>query len=134
VTGTLPVSAGDVFQVNAGQAGAYDGDKGTSVGFGGGGEGGSDGGGGGGASDVRDGAYGLADRLLVAGGGGGGSENGTSEGFSARDRARARPGPGPGSRLDSGPGCWSGSIPCRAISLQRRARGRCSRATGKRRS
>jgi hypothetical protein len=83
VTGTLPVSAGDVFQVNVGQAGAYDGDRGTPVGFGGGGQGGSDGGGGGGASDVRDGAYGLTDRLLVAGGGGGGGENGTSQGLSS---------------------------------------------------
>jgi hypothetical protein len=80
VTGTLAVSAGTVYQVNVGQAGGYDGNRGTGSAFGGGGEGGSDGAGGGGASDVRDGAYGLADRLLVAGGGGGGALGGFSDG------------------------------------------------------
>jgi hypothetical protein len=80
VTGTLAVSAGTVYQVNVGQAGGYDGNRGTGSAFGGGGEGGSDGPGGGGASDVRDGAYGLADRLLVAGGGGGGGIGGFSNG------------------------------------------------------
>jgi hypothetical protein len=81
VTGTLAVSAGTVYQVNVGQAGGYDGDRGTGTAFGGGGgEGGSDGAGGGGASDVRDGADGLADRLLVAGGGGGGGLGGFSDG------------------------------------------------------
>ena len=65
VTGTLPVTPGSVLQVNAGQADSA---------FGGGGGGGG-GNGGGGASDIRDGAYTLADRLLVAGGGGGGGIN-----------------------------------------------------------
>ena len=71
VTGTLPVTAGTVLQLNLGQAG------GTSSGatIGGGGGGGDGGGGGGGATDVRtpaaDGTYPLANRLLVAGGGGG---------------------------------------------------------------
>ena len=65
VTGTLPVTPGSVLQVNAGQAAGP---------FGGGS------GGGGGASDIRDGTYTLADRLLVAGGGGGGGLNGSGQG------------------------------------------------------
>jgi len=65
VTGTLPVTPGSVLQVNAGQAGT------GSAAFGGGGNPG-----GGGASDIRDGADTLADRLLVAGGGGGGGADG----------------------------------------------------------
>jgi hypothetical protein len=64
VTGTLPVTPGSVLQVNVARAG-----KNTGGAFGGGGPGGWYGGGG--ASDIRDGAYTLADRLLVAGGGGG---------------------------------------------------------------
>jgi hypothetical protein len=67
VTGTLPVTPGSLLQVNVGQAGANSG-----AAFGGGGGEGNLAGGGGGASDIRDGAYTLADRLLVAGGGGGG--------------------------------------------------------------
>jgi hypothetical protein len=76
VTATLPVTAGTVLQVNAGQAGALN----SGASFGGGGSSGGDAGGGGGASDVRspaaDGSYPLADRLLVAGGGGGGGQGG----------------------------------------------------------
>ncbi len=75
VTATLPVTAGTVLQVNAGQTGPNGGLGGAHA-FGGGGIGGNDGGGGGGASDVRspasDGSYPLAQRLLVAAGGGGG--------------------------------------------------------------
>ena len=69
VTGTLPVTPRSVLQVNVGRAG-----KNSGSAFGGGGPG--DGAGGGGASDIRDGAYTLADRLLVAGGGGGGGSEG----------------------------------------------------------
>jgi hypothetical protein len=78
VTATLPVTAGTMLQVNAGQAGAYN----SGVPFGGGGVSGGDAGDGGGATDVRipaaDGTYPLASRLLVAGGGGGGAERGFS--------------------------------------------------------
>ena len=78
VTGTLPVTPGSVLQVNVGQAGATSG-----AAFGGGGSGDNGAGGGGGASDIRDGTYTLADRLLVAGGGGGGGANGADEGHAA---------------------------------------------------
>jgi hypothetical protein len=75
VTGTLPVTPGSVLQVNVGQAG-----ESSGAAFGGGGPGGGFSGsgfsGGGGASDIRDGGYTLADRLLVAGGGGGGGGDG----------------------------------------------------------
>ena len=71
VTGTLRVAPGTVLQVNVGQAGASSGSS-----FGGGGLAGDGGGGGGGASDIRDGAYRLAGRLMVAGGGGGGGADG----------------------------------------------------------
>jgi len=72
VIGTLPVSAGAALQVNVGQGGGMNG----GAGFGGGGASGDDGASGGGASDIRSGSYGLADRLLVAGGGGGGGSDG----------------------------------------------------------
>jgi hypothetical protein len=80
VTGTLRVTPGTVLQVNVGQAGASSGAS-----LGGGGPGGDGGGGGGGASDVRDGAYTLADRLLVAGGGGGGGADGQVSGGAGGD-------------------------------------------------
>lgn len=65
VTATLTnLTAGSALQVNVGQAGGVD----TAAAFGGGGTGDY---GGGGATDIRDGSYGLGDRLLVAGGGGG---------------------------------------------------------------
>jgi hypothetical protein len=76
VTGTLPVSPGEVLQVNVGQDGGYSGSNGTGSAFGDGGDGGVDAGGGGGATDVRtpasDASYPLGNRVLVAGGGGGG--------------------------------------------------------------
>ncbi len=71
------MTSGETLQVNVGGAG----DPGVSPGSGGGYNGGGDGscfeggtpsGGGGGATDIRSGALGLGDRLLVAGGGGGG--------------------------------------------------------------
>jgi hypothetical protein len=82
VTGTLPVTPGTTLQVNVGQWGILG--AGNGIAFGGGGYGddgyGAGGGGGGGASDIRDGGYALADRLLVAGGGGGaGVYGGASE-------------------------------------------------------
>ena len=65
--GTLTVLPGTTLQVNVG------GDPtGAAGGFNGGGQAGNgSASGGGGASDVRGGSYGLADRLIVAGGGGG---------------------------------------------------------------
>jgi hypothetical protein len=79
-TATIAVNPGDTLQVNVGGAGG----NGTTTqrgpgGFNGGASGGSPGGsfgapaggGGGGASDVRSGAFGLANRIIVAGGGGG---------------------------------------------------------------
>ena len=61
VTAAVAVKPGQVLQLNVGGAGGPANGS-TAVG---------DAGSGGGASDVRNGAYGLADRLLVAGGGGG---------------------------------------------------------------
>lgn len=71
ISGTLPVTPGQTLQVNVGGAG------GSGGGYNGGGAGGvspagTPGAGGGGATDVRSGAFGLGDRLLVAAGGGGG--------------------------------------------------------------
>ena len=72
VTATLAVTPGASYQVRVGVWGFA---TGIPRGYNGGGAGGSGGSGagrdGGGASDVRGGAFGLADRLLVAGGGGG---------------------------------------------------------------
>lgn len=81
---TLSVKPGTVFQVNVGSGGNGGNTQGVSGsgGSGGGGNAGADGGGagGGGASDVRSGSYGLADRIVVAGGGGG--AGGVGFGFS----------------------------------------------------
>jgi hypothetical protein len=79
-TATIAVNPGETLQVNVGGAGG----TGTTTqrgagGFNGYGDGGSAGGslgstaggGGGGASDVRSGAFSLANRIIVAGGGGG---------------------------------------------------------------
>ena len=72
VTATLAVTPGASYQVRVGVWGFA---TGIPRGYNGGGAGGSGNSGagrdGGGASDVRGGAFGLADRLLVAGGGGG---------------------------------------------------------------
>lgn len=81
-TATIPVTPGEVLQVNVGGQGAQ-GTIGTggAGGFNGGGAGGaagSSGGGGGGASDVRQGGTGLANRVVIAGGGGGGASAGPS--------------------------------------------------------
>ncbi|MEZ4713427.1 MAG: glycine-rich protein [Caldilineaceae bacterium] len=65
VTATLAVTPGASYQVRVGIWGYA---TGIPAGYNGGGDGYADGGG---ASDVRGGAFGLADRLLVAGGGGG---------------------------------------------------------------
>ena len=70
VSATLPVTAGEVFQVNVGGQGSVN----TLPG------GIDNGAGGGGSSDVRTGSFGLTDRQLVAGGGGGsGGSGGTSD-------------------------------------------------------
>jgi hypothetical protein len=67
VSAALPLTPGQALQVNVGG-------QGQGVAAGGGRDSGA---GGGGSSDVRDGLFGLADRLLVAGGGGGGGAGGT---------------------------------------------------------
>ncbi|RZI92563.1 MAG: hypothetical protein EOO67_08380, partial [Microbacterium sp.] len=77
--GTLKLTPGAEYQINVG--GPARGDRQQLGGFNGGGDSGrtsiesgsvvTGGDGGGGASDVREGSYGLLDRLLVAGGGGG---------------------------------------------------------------
>ncbi|MCL4860690.1 MAG: PxKF domain-containing protein [Caldilineaceae bacterium] len=77
-TATWHVTAGTTYQIRVG----------GRFGYNGGGAGGTsgnsgNGGGGGGASDVRGGAFGLADRLLVAGGGGGGGARSVSSGGAA---------------------------------------------------
>ena len=71
VQATLAVVPGQVLTIYVGQAG-----QGGAGGYNGGGSDDEYGGGGGGASDVRTGAAGLADRVLVAGGGGGGGVGG----------------------------------------------------------
>jgi hypothetical protein len=73
--GLLTLQPGSDLQLNVGGAAQ------TPGGWNGGGTGGhcagcGGGGGGGGASDVRTGAYGLSDRLIVGGGGGGGGSSG----------------------------------------------------------
>ena len=79
VTATLAVTPGASYQVRVGVWGFA---TGIPAGYNGGGARGAGGSGagqvGGGASDVRGGAFGLADRLLVAGGGGGGGSTDTS--------------------------------------------------------
>lgn len=73
---TVPVTPGEVLQVNVGGQGACDGNLGAG-GFNGGGDavnafGAAVSCGGGGATDVRRAPYGLGDRLVVGAGGGGG--------------------------------------------------------------
>lgn len=75
VQGPLAVTAGEVLQINVGQFGSMNG----SSTFGGGGAcnvGSGTAGSGGGATDIRRGAYGSADRIVVAAGGGGAGGNG----------------------------------------------------------
>ena len=84
LTGTLPVTSGEVLQINVGGRGTSNVFNVTPVvmptnAFGGGGKAGGthhDVGGGGGASDIRRGTYGLNDRIIVAGGGGGAGQGG----------------------------------------------------------
>ncbi|WP_268248413.1 glycine-rich protein [Streptomyces melanogenes] len=64
----LAVTPGQVLQINVGGSGGYGGSGAAGTGN----EPAADGGAGGGASDVRQGANGPSDRLVVAGGGGGG--------------------------------------------------------------
>jgi len=84
VEATMAVTPGDTYQINVGGGG--DNFTGNSNGgWNGGGAGGKapglpSGGAGGGASDIRRGAYGLSDRIVVAGGGGGGDQNGVGSG------------------------------------------------------
>lgn len=99
VSAVLPVSPGEVLQVNLGRAGVT---NTPQMLFGGGV---SLAGSGGGASDVRspavDGSYPLEDRLLVAGGGGGGA--GGAGGVPANSAPpAAAPAGGNGGNADSG--------------------------------
>lgn len=81
VQATLAVTPGQILRIMVGGPGGSHGSE--AGGFNGGGGSGVVGnvrpvaGGGGGATDVRIGAFGLADRVLVAGGGGGGGGNGS---------------------------------------------------------
>lgn len=70
VSGTMTVTPGETLQINVGQRGR----SGSALlaAFNGGAGGSLNGSGGGGASDIRTGAYALANRVVVAGGGGGG--------------------------------------------------------------
>jgi hypothetical protein len=76
VVATVAMAAGTSLELNVGGAGSTDDGSDFDDSQGGGINGGGDGtywsGGGGGASDVRAGAFGPSDRVLVAGGGGGG--------------------------------------------------------------
>jgi hypothetical protein len=102
VQGTLALIPGSTLQVNVGGQGPGNGAE--AGGFNGGGYGGSGGsgnsfiaaGGGGGTSDIRDGADGLSDRLLVAAGGGGGGGYGLADGTSGATAG----GPGGASSAD----------------------------------
>ena len=101
-TASIPVTPGQTIQINVGCAGKSEGSGSATGGFVGGGPGGTgattdNGGGGGGASDVRTGAFGLADRVLVAGGGGGagccdGGAGGAGGGASGMNGASANAG------------------------------------------
>jgi uncharacterized repeat protein (TIGR01451 family) len=111
-TATLTVTPGATLQVNVGGRGR-DGES-TVVGFNGGFNGGNEGGGGGGgASDIRGGAYALADRVLVAGGGGGSGGHGGGRGGGASGEAGTNTtlgvGGGGGSQSAGGSGGGSAS-------------------------
>jgi CSLREA domain-containing protein len=103
---TFSVTPGETLQVNIGGAGPVGSvSSGTPGGLNDGGGGGAyRGGGGGGSSDVRDGNFALADRLIVAGGGGGGGGaghssaggNGGSGGGSTGGNGTTTPGGGGG--------------------------------------
>ncbi len=118
--GTLKLTPGASYQVNVG--GPARGDRQEFGGFNGGGDSGrtsfengqpfQGGDGGGGASDVREGSYGLTDRLIVAGGGGGfggctsegcitGGAGGGANGFDG-DNGIGSSGGGGGSQIQAG--------------------------------
>ena len=103
-TATIPVTAGTSIQVNVGGQGGDD-----VGGFNGGGASGTvgiGGWGGGGASDIRVGDYGLADRVLVAGGGGGSAGAACENPFSGGDGGglSGKPGTADTSTVCGGPG------------------------------
>ena len=119
-TATIDVIPGQTLQINVGGRGGTDDSVG---GFNGGGTGGglygSPGSGGGGASDVRHGAYAVADRILIAGGGGGagrfgssGGAGGGTTGTAASDAGYPPDGGGggaAGTATDGGAGGFAGS-------------------------
>lgn len=107
VTATLAVTQGTTYQILVGGISGFNG---------GGAPGGSFGGSyrGGGASDVRTGAFGLVDRLLVAGGGGGsaggtGGAGGYPQGGNGSDTTSAGGGRG-GSQTAGGAGGFGASF------------------------
>jgi hypothetical protein len=84
VQATIPVTPGETLQIRVGQQG---GTQVSAATFGGGGAcgnaGSAKGGSGGGATDIRRGAFALADRIVVAGGGGGDKSNSAVNGGGA---------------------------------------------------
>lgn len=96
VTGTVTAAPGTTFELNVGGVGTTDDTTAgtdTDAGAGGSNGGGAGtffGGGGGGASDLRAGAFGTADRILVAGGGGGRFRRGVHRGRKRRKRRHRR--------------------------------------------
>jgi hypothetical protein len=111
VLGVLSVLPGETLQVNVGGEGGG-GIQSEEGGWNGGGYGGSGMGccgaavGGGGASDIRDGSYGLDERLLVAAGGGGGGNDGAGTGPGGSEGAAG--GEGGASSNDGFPGASGG--------------------------
>lgn len=112
---SLPVTPGETLQINVGGKGvgrstASGQQVGGTGGYNGGGTGGTagttsygGGAGGGGASDIRNGSYALADRLIVAGGGGGaGAYTGASANGGAAGYPSGVKGASGGSATDKG--------------------------------
>ena len=77
ISGTMTVTPSSTLQINVGQIGQTSASGNTATAFNGGGLASRYSSGGGGASDIRNGAYALGDRLVVAGGGGGGDGSST---------------------------------------------------------
>lgn len=95
-TATLPVAPDEVFQLNVGAVGGVNGGSKGIV----------DGGGGGGSSDVRNGAFGLSNRLIIAGGGGG--AGGNTDGLSGGVGGAGGGGNGASGNSTGGPGGGGG--------------------------
>ncbi len=103
VTATLNVTAGSTYQILVGGSGNSSDAGVNSSGFNGGGSGSNRGGG---ASDVRTGAFALADRILVAGGGGSAGSAGSTTGSGG---AGGYPNGGNGGNTENGLGGGGGT-------------------------